>query len=175
MDRTGGGLPFSEKEADNSTGFLIWELTMLWQRDFAAALKPHGLTQVQFVLLASILWLSDKEECVTQVRRARYSKLDVMMTSQVLRSLELRGLILRRSHPTDTRARMLELTQSGRNVAVATIPVVEEVGDVFFGTKGAHRDAFDRELRRPISKAESEGIEGTDSSVQHSSPVADVH
>lgn len=152
MDRAGGGLPFSEKEADDSTGFLLWQLTTLWQRAIAAALKPHGLTQVQFVLLASLLWLSDKEECVTQVRLARHSKLDVMMTSQVLRSLELRGLILRRSHPTDTRARSLELTPSGRNVAVATIPVIEEVDDVFFGAKGAHRNAFNRELRRLISK-----------------------
>jgi len=150
MDKIQG--PFSEKEADNSTGFLLWQLTMLWQRAIAAALKPHGITQVQFVLLASLLWLSGKEKYVTQVMLARHSKLDVMMTSQVLRTLESRGLLLRRAHPTDTRARMLELTHAGRNVAVATIPVVEGVDDTFFGANGAKRNNFNRELRYLISK-----------------------
>ena len=47
--------PFSVQEADESTGFLLWQVTMLWQRRIAAVLRPQGLTQVQFALLASLL------------------------------------------------------------------------------------------------------------------------
>ena len=47
----------------------------------------------------------------------------------------------------------LELTQAGRDVTVATLPVVEGVDDVFFGEKGEGRSAFNRELLRLITKA----------------------
>ena len=153
MNKTKTDWPFSEKEANDSTGFLIWQLTTLWQRAIAEQLKPHGLTQVQFVLLAGLLWLEDKEKHVTQVILARHSKLDVMMTSQVLRALESRDLLLRRSHPTDTRAKVVELTQAGRDVTIEALPVVEGVDDTFFGEKGARRRAFNRELLRLITKS----------------------
>ena len=153
MGSTKAEWPFSEKEANDSTGFLIWQITTLWQRAIARQLKPYGLTQVQFVLLAGLLWLSAREKHVTQVMLAHHSKLDVMMTSQVLRALEARGLLIRRSHPTDTRAKILELTQTGRDVTVAALPVVEGVDDTFFGEKGEGRKALNRELLRLITKA----------------------
>ena len=44
--------------ADDSTGLLLWQVTNRWQAAQRAALKPHGLTHVQFVLLASLTWLA---------------------------------------------------------------------------------------------------------------------
>ncbi len=125
-------LPFSQ-HADHATGFLLWQVNALWQRQVAAALKPYGLTQVQFALLASILWLSRVDSQLTQVRIARHAKLDVMMTSQVLRTLEQRGLIERDEHPSDTRAKIITLTPLGIERAHLAIPVVERVDDTFFG------------------------------------------
>ena len=43
---------------DESPGFLLWRVTLRWQRVIAAALRPLGLTHVQFVLLASVWWLA---------------------------------------------------------------------------------------------------------------------
>jgi hypothetical protein len=37
-----------------SPGLLLWRATLRWQRRIVAALKPLGLTHVQFVLLASL-------------------------------------------------------------------------------------------------------------------------
>lgn len=36
-----------------SPGFLLWHVTLRWQRAITAALRPLDLTHVQFVLLAS--------------------------------------------------------------------------------------------------------------------------
>lgn len=144
--------PFAEKEATDSTGLLLWQLTTLWQRAINAALKPHGLTQVQFVLLASLLWLSSKEKCITQVMLARHTKLDVMMTSQVLRTLESRELILRLAHPSDTRAKMLKLTDAGKKLAIAAVPAVEGVDNTFFGKLGQQRNSFNNDLISLIIK-----------------------
>ena len=44
-------------DPQNSPGFLLWHVTLRWQRDIAAALAPLDLTHVQFVLLASTWWL----------------------------------------------------------------------------------------------------------------------
>src|SRR6185369_10633610 len=108
-------------------------------RRVAEALRPLDLTQVQYALLASLLWLSRKGEEVTQARLAAHAKLDVMMTSQVLRALEARGLLERRAHPTDTRAKALRLTAAGRALAARAVPVVEGADTAFFAGLGAAR------------------------------------
>ncbi|MBM5574693.1 MarR family winged helix-turn-helix transcriptional regulator [Deefgea sp. CFH1-16] len=138
--------PFSQPKASDSTGLLLWQLTTQWQRAINAALKPHALTQVQFVLLASLLWLTKSEPCITQIMLARHTKLDVMMTSQVLRNLEKRGLILRLPHPRDIRAKMLALTSAGHALAIQAVPAVEGVDELYFGQMGEERAVFNARL-----------------------------
>jgi hypothetical protein len=52
---------------DTSPGFLLWRLTLRWQREIAAALDPLGLTHVQFVLLATTWWLNSAEQAPNQL------------------------------------------------------------------------------------------------------------
>ena len=144
--------PFAKKEADDSTGFLLWQLTALWQRAVANALKPYNLTQVQFVLLASLLWLENKHQNITQIMLARYAKLDVMMTSTVLRSLEKRGLLCRQQHPSDTRAKILTLTKEGKKLAITAVPVVEAIDKRFFAANEEDIKHFNKELKAMISQ-----------------------
>ncbi|MBI3897411.1 MAG: MarR family transcriptional regulator [Gammaproteobacteria bacterium] len=146
--------PFAHKEASDSSGFLLWQVTALWQRRIAAALRPHGLTQVQFALLASLLWLSNKEGAITQVMLARHAKLDVMMTSQVLRALETKGLIERQPHPRDTRAKILQLTKAGETLTWSAVPVVEKADDAFFAAVGVRRRPFNKLLSALIASAQ---------------------
>jgi DNA-binding MarR family transcriptional regulator len=138
--------PFSVEQASESSGFLLWQVTALWQRRIAWALRSLGLTQVQYALLASLLWMSRTQRTITQAMLARHTKLDMMMTSQVLRTLETRGLLERKPHPTDTRAKVLGLTKAGRRLAWQAVPVVEGVDREFFGALGAQLDRFNRSL-----------------------------
>jgi DNA-binding MarR family transcriptional regulator len=55
-----------------------------------------------------------------------------MMTSQVLRALERRGLVERRVHPTDARARAVAATAAGRALASRAVVAVEACDDSFF-------------------------------------------
>jgi DNA-binding MarR family transcriptional regulator len=143
--------PFSVAEANDSSGFLLWQVTALWQRRIAQALRPHQLTQVQYALLASLLWLSSQGEEVTQARLAAHAKLDVMMTSQVLRALEERSLLERRPHPTDTRAKALRLTAAGRALTTRAVPAVESADAAFFSALGTARAGLNRNLLALIS------------------------
>jgi len=142
--------PFSVTEAHESPGFLLWQVTAVWQRRIAAALRPHELTQVQFALLASLLWLSRTESSITQATLARHAKLNAMMTSQVLRTLEGKGLVERNAHPGDTRAKILALTKKGRALAWKMVPLVEQADAVFFSALGSQRAGFNRSLRSLI-------------------------
>ncbi len=84
-----------------SPGFLLWHATLRWQRLIAAALRPLELTHVQFVLLAVLWWFTEvRGERPTQRALADQAGTDRMMTSQVLRALEGRGLLERPQHPT---------------------------------------------------------------------------
>lgn len=117
---------------EDSPGFLLWHVTLRWQRDMAAALAPLDLTHVQFVLLASTWWLNQQGDRPNQLTLARWAGTDVKMTSQVLRTLEAKGLLMRTVDPDDTRARRLQVTETGAELAARAIDVVEAADRTFF-------------------------------------------
>jgi DNA-binding MarR family transcriptional regulator len=124
--------PATPLEPGNSPGFLLWHATLRWQRGIASALAPLGLTHVQFVLLATTWWLNDSGEMPNQLALSRQAGTDVKMTSQVLRSLERKGLIGREIDPRDTRARRIRVTRAGSRLAPRAIEAVEAVDAEFF-------------------------------------------
>lgn len=117
-----------------SPGFLLWRVTLDWQRQIAAALGPLRLTHVQFVLLASIHWMtkSGSQGPPSQRQLAEHAGTDVMMTSTVLRTLERRGLIQRLPDAADARVKRLATTHAGRTLAKTAMRTVEEVDREFF-------------------------------------------
>lgn len=117
-----------------SPGFLLWHLTLRWQRAILAALAPLELTHVQFVLLACTYWLTEQGQTPNQQQVATQAGTDVKMTSQVLRRLEGRALIERRTDGRDTRAKTLSVTRAGRALAIRAITVVEDADEAFFAT-----------------------------------------
>jgi DNA-binding MarR family transcriptional regulator len=120
-------------EPETSPGFLLWHVTLRWQRAVSAALSPLGLTHVQFVLLACTWWLNTHGETdPNQLAVARQAGTDVKMTSQVLARLEARGLLSREVDPADTRAKRLRVTSAGAALAREAIGVVDAVDDAFF-------------------------------------------
>jgi DNA-binding MarR family transcriptional regulator len=128
-------------QAGDSPGLLLWRLTNSWQAAQRAALKPYDLTHVQFVLLASLTWL-DSAAPVTQRELAEHARTDPMMTSQVLRALEAKGLVRRGPHPSDARARALTATPQGVELANRANAAVEGVDRHFFGRLGDRQPEF---------------------------------
>ncbi|ETT35455.1 MarR family transcriptional regulator [Paenibacillus sp. FSL H7-0942] len=143
------------KNAQESPGYLLWQVTAMWQKEVRRVLEPLELTQPQFVLLHACLWLNEHDEegkGVTQVQIAQFAKVDVNVTSQVLRALEKRGLITRARHQTDTRANIITTTEEGTRLAVEGIHLVEESDKAFFETlderKGEYLEIMQEFLRQ---------------------------
>jgi DNA-binding MarR family transcriptional regulator len=132
---------------DDSPGLLLWQVTNRWQQAQRAALKPLGLTHVQFVLLATLAW-AEAGAAVTQRQLADAAATDPMMTSQVVRALEQAGLVERAQHPVDGRARALRATAAGRDLADRAVAIVEACDREFFAPIGADVPAFAAALAR---------------------------
>jgi DNA-binding MarR family transcriptional regulator len=115
------------EQPEESPGFLLWHVTLRWQRDVTAVLAPLGLTHVQFVLLATAWWLNDHGDKPSQVELATAAGTDVKMASQVIRALEGKALITRETSVADTRIRRLGVTAAGAALAPRAIEAVEAV------------------------------------------------
>jgi DNA-binding MarR family transcriptional regulator len=129
----------------HSPGLALWRATNAWQRTIRAALEPYGLTHVQFVLLA-VLTAMDRAEPVTQRDLAERAATDEMMTSQVLRALEGKGLVKRLAHPTDRRARTLAPTPAGIELVNRANAAVEAADRAYFAPLGNQLAQFTRNL-----------------------------
>ena len=118
---------------ETSPGFLLWRVTLSWQRQVTLALKPLGLTHVQFVLLATCWWHNQHGRQPTQAALAESASVDVKMASEVIRALAQKGLLSREIDPHDSRARQLVVTSEGNRLAPEAIRVVEAVDTQLFG------------------------------------------
>ena len=116
----------------DSPGFLLWHATLRWQRAMRAALAPHRLTHVGFVLLASAWWLGEQGEQPAQRRLAEHAGMDAMMTSQVVRALEREGLVERLRDPGDARTLRVTVTPAGRKRLQGALADVEAADAGFF-------------------------------------------
>jgi DNA-binding MarR family transcriptional regulator len=137
-------------DPEDSPGFLLWHVTLRWQRTMVAALAPLDLTHVQFVLLATTWWLNARGEDPNQLSLARQAGTDVKMTSEVLRKLEAKGLIVRAVDTADTRARRLRVTSRGAELAVRALAVVETADAEFF--RGAEDVGALVGMLRPLAR-----------------------
>jgi MarR family transcriptional regulator, organic hydroperoxide resistance regulator len=137
---------FSVDKPEESSGFLLWQVTNLWQREIKKALEKYDLTHSQFVLLASILWVSQQKEIVTQILLSAHTKIDPMTTSTVLRTLQTKGLLQRQEHPTDTRAKIIQLTANGQKIAKLAVKTVEVFDRIFFLPLGDKTQDFNKKL-----------------------------
>lgn len=133
---------FSVEKAEDSSGFLLWQVTNLWQREIKKALEQYDLTHSQFVLLASTHWLTLQQQEVTQILLALHTKIDPMTTSTVLRTLQSKGFLQRQEHQTDTRAKTVLLTEKGKEVVKKAVQTVEQFDKTFFALLGKDTQVF---------------------------------
>jgi len=136
-----------------SVGYHLWHASLAWQQAIARALEPHGLTHVQFFLLGSLLWYGKHGKSPKQRELARASGLDPMMTSQVVRALEQRGLVTRREDPDDSRAWRLALTAAGKKAATEAAGAVRAAEARVFAR--VDRDALAQALQLVASAVSS--------------------
>jgi DNA-binding MarR family transcriptional regulator len=135
-----------------SPGFWLHHAALAWRAELDVRLRPLGLTPTQFLLLASAGWLEHLTGPPTQQQVADQAGADRMMTSRVVRTLEDRGLLVRRADQGSARSLRLSLTDAGRTAIGRATQAAREVDTLLFGDAPTQlRDALRRvaEQRRP--------------------------
>jgi DNA-binding MarR family transcriptional regulator len=137
---------------EHSPGFLLWQVSTQWRRKIENALSAIGLTHPQFVLLASVAWLSRHGSLATQAELARHCKTDVNMTSQVLRTLAKKGYIERVQQKGDERSKYSRVTDEGKQLIEQALPLVESVDRAFFKQWQSERETGMHLLQKLLIK-----------------------
>lgn len=149
-------IEFNFKSPNESPGYLLGQVTLLWQRKHKKILDPLNLTQTQFVLLTALGWLSRENDNVTQIDIANQGNADRMMVSKVLRTLEEKKFISRQEHPTDTRAKVIKLTNNGGEVLQKALTAVENADIDFFAVLGNELRSFNLYMVNLIEQNKNE-------------------
>lgn len=125
------------KDPNNDIGFLILQVSNLWEQNHKKILKQYQLTHSQFAVLASIYWLSiHKNLPITQIKLANHIKTDPMNISQTIKGLEKQELVIRTICPTDVRSNMLTLTSKGEKLIEKAIKTIYDGEERFFKILG---------------------------------------
>jgi len=123
-------------EYKKSTGLLFIRSYHKWHGLIKNKLRTIDLTHPQFVVLTTLAALLRQQEWVSQTDIARFSDMDVMTVSQIIRLLVKKGLIMREVHPKDSRANIILLTDTGLQKVNQALPLVEGIDQAFFGKLG---------------------------------------
>lgn len=146
-----GGFGPSVREVQNqpgtTLGYRLWQVQHLWHRHIERELRRIDLTHLQFVLLTSTHFLALEGEIPSQIRLSNFTKVEKMMVSKNLRTLEGRGYMTRKPHPEDRRANRIQLTAAGMRVLQRAYAISVAAHAAFFGILGADRQRLNDLLR----------------------------
>jgi len=142
-------MDYSEN-AERIPGFLLWQVSKLWQRHLNAALKDLGLTSTQAIILGNIVRMTGQKKTVTQVALSEITKVDPMTTSQAIRTLEKKKLIRRVVVKIDKRAFSIVPTQRGAQVTLRALQAFVEAHESFFKPVEQEMETFARGLQKLI-------------------------
>jgi DNA-binding MarR family transcriptional regulator len=139
--------PSAHKLMESPSYYLLQVLTKL-QRNLKGDLADLDLTNTQFKLLMGLVVLTKEGKVFTQTGLANFLKLDKMMVSDVLRTLERKGYVIRVNNPKDKRAKSLLVTEKGLKTAEKALEEALTIDDKFFSTLGDDREEFIRILKK---------------------------
>lgn len=119
-----------------------------WHSMIKKELKKMNLTHPQFVVLASLAYLSQDSNEVTQVMISKLSGIDVMTVSQILNLLEKNDFVKRKEHSKDTRAKAVILNKKGEEILQKAVPLIEQIDEIFFKKLDTDEEQFKHFLAR---------------------------
>lgn len=112
-------------DAENTIGFLMWDTSRSFVREFSKRIGGHGVNFGQWPFLRA-LWAEDG---LTQSELAARVKMRGPTTVAAVDWLERHGLVRRQAHPDDQRKVKVLLTAKGRRVYPRVIPDIQHVNE----------------------------------------------
>lgn len=131
-----------------SPSFFLMQAVQTMEKNIRELLVDFDLTKTQFNLLMGLIVLIKGGKVVTQVDLADFLKADKMMVSEVLRTLEKKGYIVREKYSGDRRAKSLVVTEKGLAIIEVALKHAVKFDEEFFSVLGDEKDDFIRLLKK---------------------------
>jgi DNA-binding MarR family transcriptional regulator len=130
---------------ERGTGFLLSRLGTLVERAWRSVLEDHGLTQIEYAVIAVL----KAHGALGQARLAELIAVDGRNLVPIVAGLARRRLIEREGDPSDGRRRFIALSEQGRDVS-ARVGRAAGASETRFlsGLQPEERDALNALLRR---------------------------
>ncbi|WP_443024249.1 MarR family winged helix-turn-helix transcriptional regulator [Sneathiella sp.] len=131
----------------NSAGYLINHLARLFAAGLRNRIEPLGIVPGQFATLLE-LWMNDGQ---TQKELVKKLDLEQATLANTLARMERDGLITRREHPTDGRARIVRLTEKARDIRKGAYEAAQATNEAALSSlSGEEREQFNNIMRKII-------------------------
>lgn len=147
---------FKEKDADDSPGFLLFKITVLWQKKLGIIFNDLRIQQTQYAILASLKFYEEKNEKCTQAFLVEHARIDKMTLSKSVRQLEKSGLVRRTQSEEDARAVIVNLTSKGRKLVNEAVQRIEDADESFFQYLTEKQRCSFKEISLALIKGNSE-------------------
>jgi len=133
------------QELDDALGFLIGRTNLKTKCELDRAIKPFGVTAVQWMVLKR-LWEKDGQ-LLKDLAEATYK--DQANITRVVDKLEKRGLLTRVKGQNDRRTYSIHLTKEGRDLENEVMPRVKKACET---TEGLLNSEDLRQLKELLNK-----------------------
>jgi DNA-binding MarR family transcriptional regulator len=136
-------------------GYLLHNAANLLKREFERTARPYGLTLLQWRVLGA-LSLDDGQTQTTLASRLEASPMSI---SDVLERLQGSGLLTREVDPSDSRAKLVSITEEGQRLVTEMRAIAADVYErAAQGIGERDREAMVRALTRMVSNLEEAGV-----------------
>ena len=140
-------------DRQTSAGYLVNHMARLFAEELRKRIAPLGIVPGQFPALL-VLW---EQDGLTQKQILELVAIEQATLANTLTRMERDGLIVRKEHSADARARTIHLTKKARSIRDAAYKAANETNQAALeGMSQEDRDAFLGLMRRTIEKIQKD-------------------
>ena len=137
-----------------SAGYLVNHMARLFAEGLRKRIAPLGIVPGQFPALLA-LWERDG---LTQKELWQLVAIEQATLANTLNRMERDGLIARKEHPADARARTINLTEKARSIRDAAYQAAMDTNqEALSGLSDEEHQAFLNFMRRTITELQVQG------------------
>ena len=137
--------------SEKKIGLLVWQVSNYWQSKLRKILKKYKLNLNEYLIFEAINILNQSRSDLSQINIAKYSGIDISVTSVTLKLLEQKKLITR-FYKTNNRSKNIEISTSGEKLIKEVMPLILNEEKNIFGKLQNEENNFTNSLKLLIGK-----------------------
>jgi DNA-binding MarR family transcriptional regulator len=120
-------------------GYLIWQISNKWEQYVNSILKPFAITQSEYLHLVALTTLEQTTPHPTLVSIAKEAGCTIANTTKITKRLQAKSFVSIVKSSADKRAKSINITPSGKDVAMQAAFLLLQANNDFFQQNSTSR------------------------------------